>query len=786
MRGSDLFSIFRFNRLLGQVDHISHRVIRGWAWDPHKPLERILLEVFFNDVFLGQALAGAFRPDLARSGIGDGRHGFIFHIPAEVPDHFVASDILVTSIGPQRAPLRLSSSLAFPPVRHKIKSDPLYVFGPFLKTLQTTPPEECNMNGSMDAPLIDAVLSDDADLGASAFIVHVARKYGQPIDKNDWNGLMRWYIESYATERGPKLAPFSRTDIFRLNTEVSSGLTVAMALAGFEAPVDKVKLFAWVQEAHRCFVEDCLVTPSQQALLRAVDEDQSRVTFPLSAFMAQAQKKWAVLRNFQLNREQDRQAIYVIILIVALRRSAICSYIPSEWWTRLSTSTTLGKVLQDLFGSSTEGACRILRDFETGDSQNNQSEIPSIQPDKSFVSHRILRQHLACLGPPEVDVQVIGPFRRRMGLGEACRRLAHALAHTQLSVNLVDYEVGNASRDIESDFALGRPCSARLNILHLNLEEIPEALVYLPNIFEGTPTVAVPFWELNRPAAVHSLGLSIVDGIWVSSHFLEGVFEDAGKPVHWIGMSCDESPAPSDYCCAALRQRYGLRPSTFAFLTTSDALSWVQRKNPLGVVLAFQAAFVDEQDVSLIVKTHNLDGPLSVEQHIYWKKIREICALDRRILFIEDSLDAPTQRTMLKAVDCLVSLHRSEGLGLDPLDALWLGTPVVATDYSGVTDFCTAETAWMVDAARVAVNQRDYSFVEPGHVWATPSHESAVACLRDVFENSELRARRIEAGRRVVAQTASTVTFAERLRKRIEYWIAPASYNLSRVALRDD
>ena len=52
---------------------------------------------------------------------------------------------------------------------------------------------------------------------------------------------------------------------------------------------------------------------------------------------------------------------------------------------------------------------------------------------------------------------------------------------------------------------------------------------------------------------------------------------------------------------------------------------------------------------------------------------------------------------LLANCDCYISLHRSEGFGFGPADAMGLGKPVITTAYSGVTDFCNSETALPID-----------------------------------------------------------------------------------------
>ena len=62
--------------LQGYIDEANAAAIRGWAWDPQAPGERIRLELVEGDVALLTPIANEDRPGLVMSGIGDGRHGF--------------------------------------------------------------------------------------------------------------------------------------------------------------------------------------------------------------------------------------------------------------------------------------------------------------------------------------------------------------------------------------------------------------------------------------------------------------------------------------------------------------------------------------------------------------------------------------------------------------------------------------------------------------------------------------------------------------------------------------
>ena len=84
----------------------------------------------------------------------------------------------------------------------------------------------------------------------------------------------------------------------------------------------------------------------------------------------------------------------------------------------------------------------------------------------------------------------------------------------------------------------------------------------------------------------------------------------------------------------------------------------------------------------------------------------------------------------MAACDVVLSLHRSEGFGLVPAEAMLLGKPVVATDWSGTTEFLDADCAALVPAKMVPARDPRGVFEAPGAVWAEPDGDAAAAWLR--------------------------------------------------------
>jgi glycosyltransferase involved in cell wall biosynthesis len=108
-------------------------------------------------------------------------------------------------------------------------------------------------------------------------------------------------------------------------------------------------------------------------------------------------------------------------------------------------------------------------------------------------------------------------------------------------------------------------------------------------------------------------------------------------------------------------------------------------------------------------------------------------------------LPAGDRLALVAAADCYVSLHRSEGLGLTMAEAMAVGTPVIATAYSGNLDFMPAGSALLVPAAEVQVGPGHYYPAE-GH-WADPDLDAAVEMMRRVEADPALRRDLADSGR---------------------------------------
>jgi glycosyltransferase involved in cell wall biosynthesis len=110
---------------------------------------------------------------------------------------------------------------------------------------------------------------------------------------------------------------------------------------------------------------------------------------------------------------------------------------------------------------------------------------------------------------------------------------------------------------------------------------------------------------------------------------------------------------------------------------------------------------------------------------------------------LDELLSDSDMTAMVAAADCLVSLHRGEGLGLHLADAMWLHTAVLASRYSGNLDFMDDESAALIDVAMIAVHNGEGAYPD-GFQWADPDIGAAAAWMRRLVEEPRTRTQMIE------------------------------------------
>lgn len=331
-------------------------------------------------------------------------------------------------------------------------------------------------------------------------------------------------------------------------------------------------------------------------------------------------------------------------------------------------------------------------------------------------------------------VNLIGYAQAEMGLGEILRSTAISLekAEVPFVVRKLSIPLQNRQNNRSLVKYLSKKCRYPINCIGVNPDLAYRIPLWLSYFEWGTKyNVGFWFWELEGFPKQWKYACKLVDEVWVNTSFVQAAVASVHPIVHKIpfAVEFDEPSGSFD------RAYFNLPSSKFLYIFSYDFNSSAARKNPKAVVQAFKQAFPDAaQDVGLVVKSINSEQ--AKEQR---DRVKAELEADSRVFWIDEYLTTEEMRGLLRACDCYVSLHRSEGLGLGMAESMYLGKPVIATAYSGNMEYMNDENALLVPYQMVEVGAGEYLYGE-GQFWAEADVSVAAGMMRDVFENSGLKA----------------------------------------------
>ncbi|MDC0165950.1 glycosyltransferase, partial [Synechococcus sp. AH-558-M21] len=117
-----------------------------------------------------------------------------------------------------------------------------------------------------------------------------------------------------------------------------------------------------------------------------------------------------------------------------------------------------------------------------------------------------------------------------------------------------------------------------------------------------------------------------------------------------------------------------------------------------------------------------------------WRKLKTVADADNRIKLIDKKLNREEIINLYGCSDTLISLHRAEGFGRILAESLMLGLDVVATNYSGNTDFCIGANAYPIDYDLTLIAEGEYVHSK-NQYWAEPNIDHAARILYNLYKN---------------------------------------------------
>lgn len=236
---------------------------------------------------------------------------------------------------------------------------------------------------------------------------------------------------------------------------------------------------------------------------------------------------------------------------------------------------------------------------------------------------------------------------------------------------------------------------------------------------------ALPFFEISKFNSRRRSHLRSADHLIVTSDWASNIV------LNNLGRSC---PPLSVIPCGVDRNifsstLYRKENDKCVFLNSGK---WEIRKGHDILHKAFRDAFAGSEQVELWMMATN--PFLTPQEKRDWE---DPYRCDKRIKLL-DRVDYQEGLAKIMArATCGVFPARSEGWNLELLEMMSMGKPVIATNYSAHTEFCTEDNSLLIDIVEEEPIYDGKWFVEDCGTWACldgEPYDQLVSHMRDIYE----------------------------------------------------
>lgn len=328
--------------------------------------------------------------------------------------------------------------------------------------------------------------------------------------------------------------------------------------------------------------------------------------------------------------------------------------------------------------------------------------------------------------PPGGLALAFGEFSAKTGLGEAARAYLREVRARHPETVAIDLADGRR------DGSGGAPATFEGDVGAVYLLCQPEGYAgalarVAPERIAGAHRTGAFVWETPVFPQKWLYALDLVHLLWTPAAFCAAAARSATDlPVEILPYP----PAPPGAAAvpALPRARFGVPGDAFLGVAIMDILSCPARKNPHGCAVAWKRAFGDDPSRVLLMKLR-----MSKRTRLVRREIEALVGRGGNVRLFEAEFGADEITGFQRMADVYLSLHRSEGYGLNIRECLALGAPVVATDWSANAEFGPDYPQY--HGVRYGMTPyRDWLNHYPGprFSWAEPDLDHAAGLLREI------------------------------------------------------
>ena len=249
--------------------------------------------------------------------------------------------------------------------------------------------------------------------------------------------------------------------------------------------------------------------------------------------------------------------------------------------------------------------------------------------------------------------------------------------------------------------------------------------------------------ETRRLHKDYAIRCNCADEVIVPSRWCRDVFAESGvkKPMTVVPLGVDTKQFKPGVEPIAFSKN--LKP--FVFLAV---FGWSLRKGYDVLLKAFFEEFTGDDPVSLVLSTRYFGSTDESKKQVIRDEIAKIRSMTSNknqphLVFFGDVLSDEMMPRLFAAADCYVLISRGEGFGLPYIQAGACGLPVIASRYSGQTDFLDDSNSYLVDVDGFRSAEKELAWISYFYedaefpIFGEKSVEQTRSLMRHVFEHQE-------------------------------------------------